>query len=201
MRNDLIKISFGIIVGIFISLMFKGCGNNDIDIYKSKQNVKTTHHSDTVLVHHTDTVYQEGPTKYVYLTEPTIELEEYFVHEYDKEDLKAKITTYNNGLQDLEYSVTCPVITNTDTITITNTDTVTITNDNYIEKNKVNLFVGTELGYTPSVGITGAGFNATLQLKNKYQVYYEYGVSFNKELMPDQHRVGIKIPITFGGRK
>jgi len=204
LRNDLIKILVGIFVGIFLTLSLRGCGRTSIDcgeIYKTKEDVKIVSHTDTVYVHHTDTVYVKGPVSYVGLDEPTDSYGNIMVHEYNEPDLEATITTnIVSGFQELEYVAICPVINNTDTITITNTDTVTITKDNFIEKSRMRFFLGTELAFSDK-SIVGAGFNATVQFKNHYQVYYEYGIAFGGGSIPIEHRIGIKIPLTFGGRK
>jgi len=207
LRNDIIKIILGAIVGAFIVLQFKGCGKEKdcLEVFKSKTEIETSRDSDTLIVHHTDTVYESGPTKYIYLDKPSSVSENddstfTYTHIIFEDDLAGAIRTRTTGKVlslDLEYEVTCPVITKTDSITITHTDTVKITTDNFIEKKRRKLFLGTEAAFADKSGILGAAFNFTIQGKNDYQFYYEYGVSFNKTVMPDQHRIGVKIPIRF----
>jgi hypothetical protein len=205
MKSNLLKILFGVILGIFIALQFKGCdGNKQDDIYKTTSKVTSTHSSDTVFKHHVDTIYVASDPIYIYknipskITDVNDSIREY-EYEYNLADLKARVSTRTTGEiidQDMWYSIICPVVTATDTLIITNTDSVTITNDNYIEKNKYNFFIGTEIGASNNL-VNSVAFNATLQFRNKYQVYYEYGMFFDQEIMPNQHRIGVKIPIRF----
>jgi hypothetical protein len=194
MKSSLLKILFGAIVGAFIVLQFKGCnGNNGSDIYKTVSTVTKTHHSDTAFKHHVDTVYVMSDPVYI-----DDSIKEY-QYEYNLSDLKARVSTRTTGEiidQDMQYSVICPIVTVTDTLIMTNTDSIIVNTDNFIEKNKANFFIGTEIGASNSL-VNSIAFNATLQFKNKYQVYYEYGMFFDQEVIPNQHRVGVKIPIRF----
>jgi hypothetical protein len=205
MKSSLLKILFGAIVGAFIVLQFKGCnGNNGSDIYKTVSTVTKTHHSDTAFKHHVDTVYVMSDPVYIYrnvpskITDIDDSIKEY-QYEYNLSDLKARVSTRTTGEiidQDMQYSVICPIVTVTDTLIMTNTDSIIVNTDNFIEKNKANFFIGTEIGASNSL-VNSIAFNATLQFKNKYQVYYEYGMFFDQEVIPNQHRVGVKIPIRF----
>jgi len=201
LRNDLFKILIGVVLGIFICSQFKSC-NKEPEI---ETVIKTVHHTDTVTVYETDTVYVKGDTKYIYLDKPSVEINDdstnTYTNEIDEEDLTATIVTTTKGEmldQSIEYNVISPVITNTETITVTNTDTVFITN-NVLKPDKMKFYLGTGVGLYDK-GIIGADFNATIQTKNSYQYTYGYEVSFDKSLMPDYHKVGVKIPIKFNSR-
>jgi hypothetical protein len=187
-KIDLLKITFGIVVGIAIMYFLRGCGSDNTPIIGTT--IETVHHTDTVYSRHTDTVYVKGPTKYIPYNKPAEEGvegdETYFVHLYDESDLNASIKTYSSGLQDLEYNVICPEITHTDTIEITNTDTITITNT--LEKKVNELYLGASAGLSQKT-ISSVAFNLTWKTKKDLQLYYELGIPFNSSI---EHRVGVK---------
>jgi hypothetical protein len=191
-KADIYKILFGIVLGLGIMYLLRDCGGSTTDPIIGTT-IETVHHTDTVYKHHTDTVFVEGPYRFIYKDIPDNIVEEedetYYVHEWNRPDLNLKVTTSAKGSQSINYSVICPVITNTDSIIVTNTDTVTITNN--INKRANKFFVGGEIGMS-NKEVSGVGLNFTWQMKNDLQVYYEYGAMFNSN---DQHRFGVKVPI------
>lgn len=200
MRNDIIKISFGLFIGIFAALQFKSCNklNNDSNVTGVSFGVETITKIDTVIISKIDTFYVKEKTKIIiqdsvqYVGIVNDSVSEYQT-EYNEKDLKATLFTKSTGSvlsQKLKYSVICPIINKLDSIFIFKKDSTTVTK----QHKKHQFFVGAETGWTDQ-GILDPAANLTWKWKNDYMIYYEYKLSLNKNLIPDQHRFGIKIPL------
>ena len=199
MRNNILKISFGVIVGIFIAFSFKSCvdtSNEFVTQYETVTVSDTTYiKGDEVITYITsepNVIYKYMPSDIVPSDGTTVE--NTYIFDINNQDITGFVSVESvSEVKDfsIEYSVTSKEINRTDTILVDNTITNTITN--FVPSpGKHKFFLGTELAFGNN-NILGTAFNATWQMKSDYQVYYEYGLSFDNQ--PNQHRVGVKIPI------
>lgn len=190
------SILVGAIPFILLCLLMYTCNEGKKkDIIKSTSEIVFV--TDTLFYSSVDTVYKSSDVKYVYRDRYIEKINNDsivdIIHDYNTEDLSATVTTsfYNSKVlsQSLEYSIVYPEITKTDSVIVTNTETVTVTN--YIKDDRMNFYLGSSATMS-SGSFDGIGVNATLQLKNKVQLGYEYGVNFKTQ---DEHRVVVKFPL------
>jgi hypothetical protein len=193
MKNTLIKISTGIVLGVFLVLFFR-CDPKCPEVSTKTATVVET---DTVSTRDIQIQYVPGPERIVYITEPVyIEVTESGVYQefkIDEEDLQATASMISvDTVSDfkLDYSVTAKETFITDTITINNTVTHTITNT--IEaKRKMNLYLGTNVIFSPN-SFNGVNFNVGLKTRKDFVFEVGYNASFTGG---DSYEAGIKIPL------
>jgi len=204
MKAEMLKILIGVILGLFLGLQIRSCVNNTLNLPKfslstpnKKQpvilNKRNFREVSKEIVKETDTVYITSKPKVIFDTIYMNQNQE-FIYNINENDLKGSIVTKLVGEsleQKLNYSVICPTITNTETITITIRDS-TIVEVEAPRKNKLYFGGGANFNET----LLGPNLNFTLQLKNDYQVSYNYNVFFNNNAnTANFHSVTLKIPL------
>jgi len=168
-KNTVVKFGFGILLGIFLSLLFR-C---DPKCPEVSTTTTTEFVTDTITKRHVDTVYIEGPERIIYAEDPNYtELKDDSTliskFEIDEKDIKgiASIESSDSVRNfQLDYSVICPEITITDTVQITNTVTHTITNT--IEKKPLGLYFASNFNISQQKEDLGVGANVFLTIPKK----------------------------------
>jgi hypothetical protein len=186
MKN--IRLTYIVIAGLLIYILFlqecrgpkkyfKNVGKETIDTWK--------HTTDTIRISYTDTITLPPITKYVTttITSPTILYDTIYiqgqrqidstyeyVNFYEDSLLSGTITSTSTGLilsQILEYTPKFPKY-------IIKTDTITINNNTVIEKKKIKLFIGAEIGGNKNT--FGISPIIDIQTKKGYMYGYRYGL-------------------------
>jgi len=198
MKKDLLKISFGIIAGLCLALLFR-CEPKCPKINSTSSTVTTT----------SKTSKRDVDTVYIWKKE-YVEVPKYYKAELKKDststyyfDVQGKnykgIVTADSKCEVKNLTTNLEVkgeqITITDSIIITNNTVTTITNT--IEaKRRMNLLLGSNAMFTTS-SMNGVNFNIALKTRKDFIVEAGYNFNFNT---PNSYEVGVKIPL-FKGKK
>jgi hypothetical protein len=185
MKN--IKLTYIVIAGLLIYiLLLQECGGPKINIGGNGGTLDTLKHTtDTIRIAHTDTITLPADTHYVnvpiatpfilrdtiYISgERVIDSTAIYTNPYEDSLISGTITSEIDGVliaQGFTYTPKFPKY-------IIKTDTVTITNSTTVERKKMKLLVGAEIGGTMNT------FNISpiidLQTKKGYMYGYRYGL-------------------------
>jgi hypothetical protein len=205
MKN--IKLTYVVIVGLLIYILFlQECGGSK-KYFKDigKETIDTLKHTtDTIRISHTDTIILPPIIKYVNIAiaTPTIlydtiyiqgqgvldSIYEY-VNPYEDSLLSGTITSTSTGLilsQILEYTPKFPEY-------IIRIDTVIINNNTVVEKKKIKLFIGGEIGGNESSFSVSPIID--IQTKKGYMYGYRYG------LVDKTHNIRFSKVLSFKSKK
>jgi hypothetical protein len=196
MRNNIFILLVGIIFGAFIMLQFKGCDSKSAS---GKQRITKKSSTTTKVKTSVRIDYREGPTKIVKIKVPidTTFKPTLFTHDIKDSNFEGTIyTTYEGRLldQSLKYKVRETIINKTDSIIINTVDSILI--ETFVEDKRFLAYISSGITYSENNGAS-ADFGLAIKFKNDYQIYYDYGLSLNQDIMPNTNRIGVKIPIKF----
>lgn len=176
-----------IIIIVLLLLLVTKCDKDPV----VKSFTKT--HTDTLKIHHTDTINIFKNSVHTKLKLDTVYIINDSVKEYQfdvvEKDLMATVCTQSTGRlisQTMDYSIMYTTIINSDTIKIKQVDSVFT--EKLISKNL--FFAGTDLHYNK--GVVGAGLNLSWQTKSYYQFSVGYNFLSNKLGL---FTMGVKIPL------
>ena len=205
MKN--IKLTYIVIVGLLIYILFlQECGGHK-KYFKNvgKETIDTLKHTtDTIRIFSTDTITLPPITKYVTttITSPTILYDTIYiqgqrqvdstyeyVNPYEDSLLSGTITSISTGLllsQTLEYTPKFPKY-------IIKTDSIIIDNTTIIEKKKLKLFIGAELGGNENIFYVSPIID--VKTKKGYIYGYRYG------LVDKTHSIRFSKVLSFKSKK
>ena len=195
MKNDLFKILFGLIVGIFLTFLFK-CENNKIDTtIKTKVEYKTK----KVYIPKDSIIYSPSKEEIVYIKQDSIT--KYITIYKDKKD--SSLLQTNKYSKDFLYKDSNIVINgnlevignkvyeyNLNDLNISYKEKI-VTNTIIESKRYNNILLGSNINFTTQ-NFTGVNFNLTYKTKKDFMIEGGYTINF---VTNNFYTAGVKIPL------